>query len=125
MLEAMQRYLKFIVQVVFTAVSVLIAALADDTVDAAEWINVLIAALGAVAVLGAGNLPSGVWAYTKTIVAAATAAAILLVSFVSDGGSVTTSEWLQVLLAAGAAVGVAAVPGPRLEYVGRHRDQAV
>jgi hypothetical protein len=110
----MQRYLKFAAQIVVTALSVLVAALADDTVDAAEWINVLIAALGAVSVLGAGEVPETVWAHMKTYVAAATAGAVLLVSFVSDGGSITTSEWLQVALAAAGAIGVAAVKGPKL-----------
>lgn len=108
----MKKYGKFIAQVFFTAVAALIAALTDNHVDAAEWINVFIAALGSVAVLGAGNLPSGIWAYTKTIVSAATAAATLLVSFVSDGGTITGSEWLQVVLAAAAVLGVWAAPGP-------------
>lgn len=109
-----KQYLKFIVQVFFAGVSALVAALVDDTVDAAEWINVLIVVLGAISVLGAGNLPAGVWAYAKTIVAGAAAGAVLLVSFIIDGGMITTSEWLQVALAAVGAAGVLAAPGPRV-----------
>jgi hypothetical protein len=108
------RYWKFAAQVFFAAVAALVAALTDDQVDAAEWINVFIIALGAINVLGAGNLPAGIWSYTKTIVSAATAAATLLVSFVSDGGYITQSEWLQIGLAAAAALGVAFMPGPKV-----------
>jgi len=115
----MKLYLKFVVQVFFAAVAAVVAALVDDKVDAAEWINVFIVALGAVGVLGAGNLPDGVWRYTKTIVSGATAAATLLVSFVSDGGTITPSEWLQVALAAAAALGVLVAPGPLVTTVAR------
>jgi drug/metabolite transporter (DMT)-like permease len=112
MLHVMRLYMKFAMQVIATVLVALVAALQDDRVDAAEWINVVIVLLGAVSVLGAGNLPDGVWRYTKTIVAAATAALTLLVSFVSDGGVITGSEWLQVAIAAFGAVGVLAVKGP-------------
>jgi hypothetical protein len=108
------KYAKFVAQVFFAAVAALVAALVDDRVDAGEWINVVIITLGAVAVLGAGNLPAGVWAYTKTIVSAATAAATLMVAFVSDGWYITTTEWLQIALAAAAALGVSFAPGPKV-----------
>jgi hypothetical protein len=110
----MKQYGKFIAQVLAAALAALVAALADDRVDAAEWINVVIALGAAVSVLGAGNLPEGVWAYAKTIVSASMAGLTLLVSFLSDGGTITTSEWIQVLLAAAAAVGVYFAPGPRV-----------
>jgi hypothetical protein len=110
----MSKYLKFIAQVVFTAVAALVAALQNDQVDAAEWINVIILTLGAVSVLGGGEFPEGIWSHMKTIISGATAGLVLLVSFVSDGGYITTSEWLQVALAAAAALGVAIAPGPRV-----------
>lgn len=113
------RYAKFIAQVFFAAIAALVAALVDDQVDAAEWINVAIVSLGAVSVLGAGELPSGVWAHTKTIVAGATAGLVLLVSFVSDGGYITTTEWLQVGLAVASTLGVAFAPGPKVVSVPR------
>lgn len=119
----MNKYGKFIAQVFFTGVSILVAALVDDRVDAAEWMNVIIAMLGVVGVLGAGELPSGVWSKMKTYVSAATAAAMLVVSFVSDGWYITTTEWLQIALAAAAALGVTFAPGPKVydaASVGRH-----
>lgn len=117
----MVQYFKFIVQVFFVGVSALVAALVDDRVDTTEWINVGIAVLGAIGVLGAGNLPSGVWAYTKTIVAAATAGLVFLTSALIGG--MTTSEWLQVALAVAGSLGVAAAPGPKVydaALLGRH-----
>lgn len=131
MLEAMQRYMKFAAQVVMTAAVVLVAALQDNRVDAAEWINVLIAAASAIAVLGAGELSVGIWRYTKVGVAALLAGLMLLASFVSDGGVITGSEWLQVLIAAAGAIGLLPIKGPVLSavgqhaYIGRHRDQTV
>jgi hypothetical protein len=106
-------YLKFAVEVVVTIALVVVAGLADDRLDLIEWINAGIAGLGAISVLGAGNLPSGIWAYTKTIVAAATALLVFLVSALSDG-NVSTSEWVQSLIAVAGAVGVYAVKGPRV-----------
>lgn len=115
----MKLYAKFIANLFFVAVSALVAGLLDDRIDTLEWINVGIAVLGAVGVLGAGNLPAGVWAYTKTIVAGATAGLVLLTSLLADG-NITTAEWLQVALAVGGALGVYAAPGPRVEALGRH-----
>jgi hypothetical protein len=115
-----KRYGKFIVMIVAAVLSAVVASLADDRLDAAEWINFLIVALGAISVLGAGELPAGVWKHTKVIVAAATAAAVLLVSFVSDGWDVSTAEWIQVILAALAPLGLLAAPGPTV-----HEEPAV
>ena len=60
-----------IAQVFTTALAALVAALVDDRIDFTEWLNVGVLALGSVAVLGAGDLPAGVWRYTKPIVSAA------------------------------------------------------
>lgn len=119
----MSKYGKFIAEVVATVVAALAAALAgDNVIDVSEWINVVILGLGAVAVLGAGNLPDGVWAFTKTIVAGATAGAVFLQSAITDG--VSGAEWLQFVLAIAGAVGVFAVKGPRVEVYGRHAAAA-
>ena len=115
----MRQYAKFAAQVIATFATALVAGLLDDRIDTLEWINAGIVGLGAVAVLGAGNLPSGVWAYTKTIVAAATAGLVLLTSFLADG-AMSGAEWLQVLIAVAGAAGVAVVPGPRVVPAGRH-----
>ena len=108
-----QRYLKFAMQVFFTGVAGLVAALVDDRVDTVEWINTGILMLGAISVLGAGELPEGVWKHMKTYVSAASAALVALVTFTTDG-AVTTTEYLQIVLAAVAALGVAIVPGPKV-----------
>jgi hypothetical protein len=113
----MKVYAKFFLQLAVVAVSSLIAALVDDRVDAAEWILVLIAVGQAVSVLGAGNLPDGVWRHTKVIVAAALAGLSLLVAFVSDGGVITASEWMQVAVAALGAAGIPLFKGPVLSTV--------
>ena len=107
----MRNYQKLIAQLVATVLAGIVPALAGDNhISAAEWINVVILALGAVAVLGAGNLPEGVWAHTKAIVSAATAGAVLLQSSISGG--VNPTEWLQIALAVLGALGVLAVKGP-------------
>jgi hypothetical protein len=112
-----KQYGKFIATVFFAAVTAIVAALVDDRVDAGEWINVALAAGTTISVLGAGELPAGIWKHTKTIVTGAMAGLTLLVSFVSDGGYITTTEWLQVGLAVAATFGVAFTPGPKVEPV--------
>lgn len=108
----MNAYLKFAAQVVATIAVALYAALNDGSVSLAEAVNILIVGLGAVAVLGAGNLPSGVWAYTKVIVAAATAGAVFIASVITTGGTLGAAEWIQFALAVAGAAGVYRVNGP-------------
>lgn len=106
----MRNYQKFVAQVVATVLAALVPALADGKLSTAEWVNVGIIGLGAVAVLGAGNLPVGVWQHTKTIVSVATAVLVTIASFLTGG--LSTTEWIQIGMAALGAVGVFAVPGP-------------
>jgi hypothetical protein len=118
----MKRYMKFAAQIAASVLAAVVAALAgDNMVSNAEWINIAILALGAISVLGAGNLPSGVWKYTKLYVSAATAGLVVLASFLTDG--VTTTEWLQVGIAVLGALGVIAAPGPLVlpQPLGRHQ----
>jgi hypothetical protein len=103
-------YGKFIAQVAATGIAAIIAGLVDDRLDYNDWLNVGFLALGAVGVLGAGNLPAGVWRYTKSFVAAASAVLVLWQSLASGG--MTISEWLQLAVAALGALGVFAVRGP-------------
>jgi len=117
------NYLKFAAQVGATVLAAVVALLngTDHQPGVSDWINVVIVALGSVAVLGAGNLPDGVWRHTKTIVAAATAVAVLLQSVVTDG--ISAAEWIQLALAALGALGVYAAKGPVVydaAAVGRH-----
>ena len=114
----MKLYAKFIAEVVATVLAAVAAALVgDDAITGAEGLGILTLGLGAVAVLGAGNLPAGVWAYTKSIVAAATAGAVFLQSAITGG--ITAAEWVQCALAVAGAVGVYAVRGPLVEAVTR------
>jgi hypothetical protein len=107
-------YLKAAAQVAATVLAAVVALLngTDHQPGVSDWVNVVIVALGAVAVVGAGNLPTGVWSHTKTYVAAATAAAVALQSAVTDG--VSSAEWLQIALATLGALGVFVVPGPKV-----------
>lgn len=119
----MKTYAKFAAQVVATVLAAVVAVLngTDHQPGVSDWINVVIVGLGAVAVLGAGNLPDGVWRHTKTIVAAATAVAVLLQSVITDG--ISSAEWIQLALAALGALGVFAARGPVVydaDAVGRH-----
>jgi uncharacterized membrane protein len=118
----MRVYLKFAAQVLATVLVAVVALLnGTNHPGASDVVNVVIVALGAIAVLGAGNLPEGVWAHTKTIVAAATAVAVAIQSVVTDG--ISAAEWLQVGLAALGALGVYAAKGPVVydaASVGRH-----
>jgi hypothetical protein len=105
-----KQYLKFGAQVVAVVVAAVIAALVDEHVDFTEWLNVGVLALGAVGVLGAGNLPDGVWRYTTLFVSAASAVLVLWQSLASGG--MTTGEWLQLAVAALGALGVYTARGP-------------
>jgi hypothetical protein len=102
----LKTYSKAFAMVLFTIISAIVAALTDDVVTTAEWINIAILGFGAAQVFTAPNVPYS--KYTKTILAALTAAATALVSFLTNG--VSTAEWLQVLVAVGAAVGVYVAP---------------
>lgn len=108
----MSQYGKFGAQIAATIIAAIIAALSDDRIDFVEWLNVGVLGLGAVGVLGAGNLPAGVWAYMKSYVAAASAALVLWQSLASGG--MTAGEWMQLAVAALGAVGVYAIPGPKV-----------
>lgn len=104
-------------QVLATAATAIIAALQTGTpLTTTVWINVAITGLGAFAVLGAGELPSGVWAHTKPIISSAVAALVVIQS--AAGSGLTTITILQAIIAALGALGITAVPGPMLQQTG-------
>lgn len=121
----MKIYAKFIAQIAATVLAAVVALLngTDHQPGVSDWVNVVIVGLGAVAVLGAGELPAGVWRWTKTIVAVATAVAVLFQSVVTGG--VSSAEWIQLAFAALGALGVAGAPGPVLIPAGRHSAPGV
>jgi hypothetical protein len=108
------NYTKAFAAVVATILSAVVAALTGDgQIDAVEWVNVAILAVGSASVFAAPNVPGA--AFTKTVLAVLTAALTLLTSIVTDG--ITATEWMQLALAALAAMGVYAapyVPSPRV-----------
>jgi hypothetical protein len=102
-------YAKFILAVVATIASAVAAAVTDGRVTNVELVNIAIAALGAIGVVIVPNLPEGIAAYSKSIVAALMAIATALVGFLV-AGPVTASELVQLIVIALAAIGVFVVP---------------
>lgn len=101
------NYAKSAAAIVVTILSAILAAsTGDGVVDAAEWVNVAILAVGACAVFAAPNVPGA--QYTKTVIAALTAALTVLASVILGG--VDTTDVIQMVVAAAGAVGVFAVP---------------
>lgn len=107
------QYLKFAAQVAATVLAGVAAALiGDDVVDTGEIFNIIVLGFGALSVLGAGNLPAGAWAYTKTYVAAGATAAAFLASAYTGG--ITSAEWTQLAIAVLGTAGVYGLPGPKV-----------
>lgn len=107
--ELPSKYAKAIVAIVAALALAFSAALTDAIVTSSEVASIGIAVLTAVGVYLVPNLPAGPARWLKGIVAlvgtALQAAAPLLY-----GGSITTSGWLMVLVAALGAVSVGIVP---------------
>jgi hypothetical protein len=101
-------YAKAIVYIALTAVAFLVTAVADNVLTVDEVVNLAVLVVGAIGVYWAPNLTDGPRRYTKAGVAFAVAGLVALLSFLNDG--VTLSEWLQVILAAFAGIGVYIVP---------------
>ena len=96
---------KSLVQLLATILAAIVPGLIAGPMDTAAWINVVILAAGAVMVYNASNDIPG-WNYAKLVASAVSAVAVLLVSYLSDG--ISTAEWIQLGLAALAALGVGA-----------------
>jgi len=76
-----------------------------------EVVNLVIVGLGGAVVFVAPDVPGA--PYTKPLLSALTAAAMLLQTFLQVHGMVqhvTPAEWIQIVLAALGAAGVLAVP---------------
>lgn len=101
-------YGKSITYIALTALSFLVTAFADNNLTTEELINLGVVAIGAVVVYALPNFPDSVAKYAKSGAAFATAGLVALLSFLSDG--VQPTEWMQIILAAFAAVGVYIVP---------------
>lgn len=101
-----KTYWKSIVEVVAAVLAGVAAAkTGDGVVDAQEWVNVAILAVGAAAVFAAPNVPGA--RYTKAILAVLTAVLTALASHIIGG--VTFTELVQIVVAGLGVVGVYAV----------------
>lgn len=115
-----QQYKKAVVGALGVVLSAVLAALVGDAhIDFSEFVNIIILAAGAVSLGVAPNVPGS--RYVKAILAAVAAAATVLVSVYSGG--VSTTEWVQIAVAAGTAAGVfkARNVGDYFDKVGKHR----
>lgn len=101
-------YAKSLLYVLLAVAGVLVTALTDNVVTDAELVNIGIIGVGAVGVYAVPNFPEGPARILKTAVAFLAAALVALASFLSDG--ITTSEWLQIAVAAFAGIGVYIIP---------------
>ncbi|WP_439593877.1 hypothetical protein [Microbacterium sp.] len=109
------HYAKSLLYIALAVVGILITALADEVVSIDELVNIAIVGVGAITVYLVPNLPSGVGAYAKVIVTFIVAGLVALQSFLTGG--ITTTEWLQVAVAAFAGIGVYVIPNePKKNY---------
>lgn len=99
-------YVKLLTALVGAVVMSVASFATDNTVSTEEWIQVAIAGATALGVWAAANVPTLTWA--KTFVAVVLAVLNLLVSYITDG--ISTSEWLNLGVAALTAAGVYALP---------------
>lgn len=104
----MKLYAKSLLYVLLAVAGVLVTALTDNIVTTPELVNVGIIGVGAVGIYVVPNAPEGAARFLKTAVAFIAAALVALASFLSDG--ITTSEWLQIAVAAFAGIGVYIIP---------------
>jgi hypothetical protein len=99
-------YAKAVVAVLVAVAVAIVAALADNSVNTVEWVNVAIAGVTAAAVFAAPNVPHA--KLTKTVLAVLGAVLAFVATAVVDG--MTTAELIQCLVIAAGALGVYAVP---------------
>lgn len=110
------QYSKSIVMVAAAGLAIFTSANTDGNVSPAELVTIIIAILGAIPVYFIPNLPTGVAKYAKAFVAfglAAAQAVVLIVATSQDWSGVTSNDWLTVLLAGLAAIGLAIIPNTK------------
>lgn len=113
-LEGPVNYAKAGAAVVATILAAVAAALTGDAVvDATEWLNVAVLAVGALGVFAAPNVPGS--SYTKSVLAVLSAVLVLAVNLIAGG--IDLSEWIQLGLAALGALGVYSVPNTSRDLI--------
>ncbi|WP_460708388.1 hypothetical protein, partial [Myceligenerans halotolerans] len=103
------RYAKAIVAILTAALGVLVTALSDDVVTVVEALGVAVAILTAVMVYLVPNLEAGPARYLKLMVAVVGTGLQAAIPIATEG-TITSSGWLLILLAALGAVSVGIVP---------------
>lgn len=98
---------KAIVQLVMTVLAAIVPALAVGPLDPTAWVNIVVLAAGTVMVYNASNDIPG-WNYAKLIASAVSAVAVVLTT--SLAGGLDATDYIQMALAAAAALGVGAIP---------------
>lgn len=107
--EVPGKYAKSIIGLLTALITAFVTVLTDNTLDTLDLATVGIAGLTAVGVYIIPNLSSGPAFYAKAIVAFAGTGLQALVPFLATG-TVTTTQWLMVMVAALGAIGVGIVP---------------
>ena len=112
------KALAMVAAAVVAAITPLI--ITGQTLTAANWINVVLVAIGAATVYISGNLADDpVWQYTKAILAGLAAAGTLVVSFIGDG-SFSGTEIAQIIVAVLGGIATYWVPNPVSTSPGKH-----
>lgn len=106
------QYSKAAAQVAATVLMGLIPLLVDNHLSTIEVINLCIIGTSSIGVAIVPNLTGGVAKYAKGAVAVIGAVLVLLTSLISDG-SLSSSEIIQLIVAAFGAVGVVGLPAPQ------------
>lgn len=107
----MLQYVKLFVAAVGTVLVALIPVLSTGhTPTTAELLNVAVIGVNALMVFASPNTPGA--QYTKFILSALSAGLVALVTLVGAGSltDISVAGWLQVVVAAGVAVGVFTLP---------------
>lgn len=114
-MDAIRPYWKSVVAVIIALLSAAQASLlGDEVISSNEWVNIAIAGVTAGMVFAAPNVPGA--RYTKAILAVLGGSLVVMSSAIIGG--ITTSEWIQILLAGAGAVGVAVKSNVPLNTVG-------
>jgi cadmium resistance protein CadD (predicted permease) len=107
------KYTKAIVTILAAGLGIFVFSNSDGVVTPVEYVNIGIALLTAVTTYLIPNLTGAVSKYAKTIVAfggAALTALAILVAHSADWSGVSSNDWLGILLAGLAAIGVYILP---------------
>ena|ERR1700741_3597809 len=108
-----RKYAKAIGAVVVTVLMFVVSILTDG-ITAQEWVMLAGTLVSAIGVAVVPELPSGIAAWAKTVVTALSGGLTVLAVVITGG--LTTTEVIEVVVAALAAIGVVAVVPNKGDY---------